>query len=295
MSGITGDSPIQSRDDYRKILHEVETLISAFPGFVSLSPSGSYNSNKSKDTFGDMDVICHINGVAFNNDKNLLKKELIKFLLSNPCDIISPFSSEKYSGRRFYNSGEIVTISFISKGVSYSCQVDFIIAMDKDEKEFKQDFLNMPAAKQGIILGLVKTVLIEETPEKVLFELDIRVGKIENNQELEFNVSSKEIQLRLVTFDSPGSFKEISREVIWKDTNWKKLKVILSKFNLDDTFEGLVDQAKRNLKNPRSRKRVAGIFSSMVSVKSGEVVKPKGNVKQADLDLVRKTFCKIYR
>ena len=60
MSGSTGADRIQSREHFKKFLASYEKVVKQFPGFVSIKPSGSYNSNLSKQDFGDIDLITHI-------------------------------------------------------------------------------------------------------------------------------------------------------------------------------------------------------------------------------------------
>ena len=291
-SGVTGNEKIQSRENFKEVLSFAEKIISKFPGFVSVEPTGSYNSDLSKTTFGDQDLITHIDGAVYDNDKKLVKKALVKYFSALPNDIVVPFISPKHSGKRFYNSGEIVTISLNHPNENIEpCQVDYMIAMDESETKFKKNFLDMPAPKQGLVLGLVKTILIEEDPASVFKRLNIRANanNIKENQEWEFNLSSKEIQLRLVTY-APDSYKQIARKIVWTSQDWDILRVMLNTFNLDDSFDGLIKQAKSKLKNPRSSNRMAGVFKSMISVKSGELGKEKGINKQNAIDKVQRIF-----
>jgi len=289
MSGVTGDLKIPSRKIFDKILVDYKKIISGFPGFKGLETSGSYNSNKSKDTFGDMDLILQVDGSKYKNDKKLVKKELSKYLSSFSKNIVTPFTSQRYAGKRYYNSGEIITISFKSKHADNSCQIDNIISMDKVEAKFKKDFLDMPAAKQGLILGTVKVAFLDQDEDKILKKLKITKPKLNDNQAIEFNISSKEIQLRKLTY-APNSFKEIKREFIWTSTNWKDLTKILYTLKLDVSFEDLLVQIKKQFKSKRAQNRIAGVFRSMVSIKSGEVGKQKGIDKQTALDLVARTL-----
>jgi len=294
MSGVTGNNKIQSRKDFREILKTAREVISGFPGFVSIEPTGSYNSDKKKTTFGDMDLITHIDGSLYENDKKKIKAALAKYFTVITDKTIVPFVSAKYAGKRYYNSGEIITISLKVQNPSIqACQVDYMIAMDATETKFKKDFLDMPAAKQGIVLGLVKTTLVEQTPNSVFKRLGIKADTKDIDkkiQEYEFNLSSTEIQLRLVTYDAPGSFKQKKREIIWKSRDWDKLQVILKDFDLGLSFDKLIAQAKKILSKTRSTKRMAGVFKSMISIKSGEVGKEKGINKQKALDKVAKLF-----
>ncbi len=293
MSGVTGNQKIKSRKDFREILKEYKKIIEGFPGFKSLDTSGSYNSDKSKKSFGDIDLIVHIDGHLYEDDKKKIKASLSKYLTSYPDSIIMPFASEKYYGKRYYNSGEIITVSFKHSSPNINaCQIDNIIAMDSTEAKFKKDFLDMPAEKQGLVLGLIKTALVEQRPSSVFKRLGIKENPKEllPNQEYEFNLSSKEIQLRKVTYDKPGSYKQISREIVWTSRDWGVLQKILKDFDLSLSFEKLIKQAKDKLKKTRSTKRMAGVFKSMISIKSGEVGTEKAAKKQKALDKVQRIF-----
>jgi hypothetical protein len=125
----------------------------------------------------------------------------------------------------------------------------------------------------------------------VLFKkLGIRVpGQLEENQEYEFNLSSVELQLRKVTYES-GTFKQADREILWTSRSFEDLQKLLYQYDLSLPFDKLLSQSKQILKNPRSNARMQGVFGSMISVKSGEVGTPKGAEKTAALDQIRSTF-----
>jgi hypothetical protein len=235
----------------------------------------------------------HIDPTNYDNDIKVVKKELAKYLTSISDREVVPFVSPKYSGKRYYNSGEIITISYqVQNPGIQACQIDNIIALDAVEAKFKKDFLDMPAAKQGLVLGLIKTALIEQHPNAVFKRLGIKedAKELTDLQEFEFNLSSKEIQLRKVTYVEKGSFKQASREIVWSSRDWDILQKILKDFDLGLSFDKLLRQAKDKLKKTRSTKRMAGVFKSMISIKSGEVGKKKGYDKQKALDKVQKLF-----
>ena len=287
MSGSTGAGRVQSREHFQQFLKSYEDVIKKFPGFVSIKPSGSYNSNLSKTTFGDIDLITHIKS---DKDKAEVKKELVAFFTKLPDTTIVPFSSDRYKGKRALNTGEIVTVRYHDPKLGYSVQVDNIIALDHTEAQFKGNFLDLPAEKQGLILGLAKVATIE-TPLADLFK---RLGiheptDLPEDTEYEFNLSSIELQLRKVVYE-PGSYKQKSRDVVWKSRNIGDVKKLLFQYNLDLPFEKLLAQAKAKIKNPRSGKRISGVFSSMVSVKSGEVGTEKGAGKEDALRKVHQAF-----
>jgi hypothetical protein len=286
MSGVSGSDRI-SRSDFSKVLKDYEKLISKFPGFVSIEPSGSYNSDRSKEDFGDMDLILTI---KTDKDKPTLKKELADWFSRMNDSIIVPFTSDKYKGRKFYNSGEIITINYPQLNSGKTVQIDNVVALDPVEAKFKKDFLDMPAQKQGLVLGLMKVVLIENEPTDIFKKIGISVsGELGPNQEYEFNLSSTEIQLRRVQYEA-GTCKQVSREIVWHSRDWKMLEKILYQFDIQLGFDDLVDEVKKKLKHRRSSDRMAGVFRSMISIKSGEVGTLKGQVKQIALDKVAKIF-----
>ena len=261
MSGVTGNEPIKGRDEFKKIYDDYTSNLLKIPGVKNVQISGSYISNRAKTEFGDMDLIVTVDT---NLNKKEFKKKLAEYLIKFKGN--EPFVSPKYKGRKFYNSGEIITVSYKSKN-SEPCQIDNIIALSDDEANFKLNFLNLPAEKQGLLIGLMKVVFIEKWQTPMPSPKDT---------EFEYNLSSKELSLRLVTY-KPGTLKEIKREVVWSSTNWDDVMNLVP-FDFNKTFEELVEQSK-SLK-PRSKNRVKGIFKSMVSVKSGEIGKPKGKRKE---------------
>jgi hypothetical protein len=283
MSGSTGADRIQSREHFKQFLKSYETVIKKFPGFVSIEPSGSYNSNPNKTEFGDIDLITHIKS---DKDKATVKKELAAMLAKLPDSVIVPFKSEKYKGKKFLNTGEIVTIRYHDSELNYSVQIDNVIALDKTEADFKKKFLDFAAEKQGLILGLVKVATIEQPLGSLFTKMGIKAPtKLPKDEEYEFNLSSIELQLRHVIYE-PYSFKQKSRTVVWKSRNFDDVNKILYKYILDVSFDDLLEQVKRNIKNPRSNNRIKGIFGSMITVKSGEIGTPKGNEKERALQKI---------
>jgi hypothetical protein len=285
MSGSTGADRVKSREHFKQFLASYEKIISKFPGFVSFKPSGSYNSNPDKDSFGDIDIIVHFDGYS---DKKALKLALVKFFEAMPDSVIEPFTSDKHAGKRTGNTGELVTIRYHDKKLGYSAQIDNMCALDKEEAHFKGRFLDLPAEVQGIVLGLVKVATVE-TPVKTLFaSLGIKIPtKLDKDQEWEFNLSGQELQLRKVTYE-PGTFKQKDREILWKSKNFKDVETLLYKYNLDQSFDDLLKDVKSKIKTQRAKTRMAGVFTSMVSVKSGEVNTPKGDEKnRAIADIVK--------
>ena len=286
-SGVAGADRIKSRADFKQFLTDYQKVISQFPGYVSMNTSGSYNSNLSKNDFGDIDLIVHI---ASDKDKPTVKKELQAFLHTQPETVIVPFTSVKHAGKRSYNSGEIITVRYHDEQLGYSAQIDNIIALSHIEATFKQQFLDMPAEKQGLVLGLTKVATIETDPQQLFKRLGIHAPVLKDpNQEYEFNLSSIEIQLRKVTY-KPGTYEQESREVIWNSRDFSDLQKLLYQYDLDSDFNSLLAQSKKVIRNPRSNNRIRGVFDSMITVKSGEVGTAKGAGKEAASAQIAQTF-----
>ena len=280
MSGVAGGNRIEKADVQKTFDKYVKDILEKIPGFKKASLSGSVKVGTKPD-YGDLDLITWFEG----EDKREVKKRIIDLVTSQPDSIIVPFKSEKYTGKKYYNSGEIITVLFPIEGKKDEyIQVDNIIALSEVEHEFKNNFLDLPAEKQGLILGLVKVVLLEKNPQDVLQALGIQnVPTLEDDEELEFNLSSGKLTLRKVKLKD---FKTVKREDIWSSTNWEDIKKLLQGINIEGSFEDILKDIKVKLKNPRSKNRIKGIFNSMVSVKSGEVGTPKGDNKEKALNSV---------
>jgi len=280
MSGSAGGNRIPRSAVEKTVKEYIDKVLSKVPGFKSAKVSGSYNTSAKQD-FGDIDLIASFEG----EDKKTFKKELAKYLESLPDDVIVPFKSEKYAGKKTMNTGEIVTVLYPISGMPGEfVQIDNIIALSEEEGNFKKTFLDYPAEIQGLILGLVKVVTLEEDPNKIIAKMGIKnIPDLEPNQEYEFNLSSAGLTLRIVTLGE--DYKQLERTDVWKSSNWGDVKKLLADYNIDQSFKDLVSDLK-NLKNPRSKNRIKGIFKSMVSIKSGEVNTPKGDNKQMALDTV---------
>jgi hypothetical protein len=287
MSGVAGADRIKSRQDFDQFLNEYRNIIKTFPGFVSIAPSGSYNSNPDKTSFGDIDLIVQINSIK---NKAIIKKELVTFFNCMPDNVIVPFGSAKHLGKKTYNAGELVTIRYHSSVLEYSVQIDNIVSINACETAFKQRFLDFSAEKQGLLLGLVKIAGIENNINAIFKKFNINASDtLDLNQEYEFNLSSVELQLRKVTYEL-GTFKQIAKEVVWNTHEWKYVEALVGQYDLNASFDELLTQCKAQIKNSRSNARMIGIFGSMITVKSGEVGTEKGAGKLTALSKIKETF-----
>lgn len=284
MSGVAGGNRILKQDVQATFNKYVDEVLSKIPGFKRASLSGSVKAG-SKADFGDLDIITWFEG----DDKREVKQRIIDAISKLPPNVIVPFKSEKHTGRRYYNSGELISVLYpIAGQEDQYIQVDNIIALTEEESVFKGSFLDLPAEKQGLLLGLAKVILLEENPDEVFRRMGIsNVPPLKKGEEYEFNLSSVKLALRKVQLEN---FKEVAREEIWSTTNWGTIKILFRGFNIDGSFEDLLDDVARKLTNARSKNRVAGIFKSMISVKSGEVGTAKGKGKEDALEKVAQTL-----
>ena len=280
MSGVAGGNRIEKSDVQRTFDKYTKEILEKIPGFKKASLSGSVKVGTKPD-YGDLDLITWFEG----EDKREVKQRIIKLVTSQSDNVIVPFKSEKYSGKKYYNSGEIITVLYPIEGKQDEyIQVDNIIALSEQEHSFKNSFLDLPAEKQGLILGLVKVILLEKPPQEVISSLGIKnIPPLADDEELEFNLSSGKLTLRKVKLKD---FKTVKREDLWSSTNWEDIKTLLKGIELEGSFEELLADVKSKLKNPRSKNRIKGIFNSMISVKSGEVGTPKGDNKERAINKV---------
>jgi len=279
MSGSAGGHRIKREyidDTVKKYKEEVLSKCNIYKSHVI---TGSYNASDRND-FGDIDLVVH-----FSSDtKPNAKAAFIETIKTIPDTIIVPFKSVKYNGRKYLNTGEIITVLYPISGTDEYVQIDNIVALTVMEQEFKHKFLCYPAPVQGLMLGLVKTACVEHLPITVLSSLGISYSELEKDEEYEFNLSSTALTLRRVTYGL--NYKVLNRIDVCSTTDWTYVEKLLGDYNLDVTFDDLFEQIKSTLKTDRGRNRVAGTFSAMVSVKSGEVGTPKGDEKCRTLEKV---------
>jgi len=283
MSGCVGAPKIEGRQNYEAIFNSYLNFIKEYPNLVSVRSSGSYISNKTKTSFGDMDLIIEVKGF---NDKKLAKLDFVDWIMKQPEEFIVPFCSEKYNGRTYLNTGEIVTIGFQStdKSIPFS-QIDNIFALTEEEASFKENFLNMPAAKQGIIMGLVKIFVDYFGIDELYKRLNINPYKFEqkNNFKISTNLSSSFLSIREDLYYDDSYTSKI-RNVIWESINWNDVTQLLIEFDLNESFEDLVYKINDKILCDTTKRRIFGVLASMVSVKSGEIGTPKGLEKEKDIE-----------
>jgi len=276
MSGSIGANRIPRAAVETTLKAYIDKVLKKFPGFKSAKISGSYNTTVKPD-HGDIDLVINIEGDE--QDRKKLKQNFAAYISSLPDDITIPFTSGRHVGKKAAGTGDIVIVQFAIEGYpDLTVQIDNMIVASEQESEYRKSFLDLPAEKQGLLVGLAKAQLLEEDPIEIFKRLGItNIPKLDKNQELEFNLSNKGLTLRLVTLGD--NFKELGRNEIWTSFNWSDVEKLFKDYKLDGTWEELLESINSKLKNSRSRNRVKGIFNSLVVINAGEAGTDKGNNK----------------
>ena len=162
MSGAAGGTRIPRSAVEQTVKDYTDKILSKIEGFKDAKLSGSFNRPEKED-FGDIDIIVTI---ETDKDKKQVKKEISDLFQSLPDNELPPLQNPKYKGRKYINHGEMVSNLYPISGIPGEfVQVDNIISLSQEEGEFKKTVLDYPAELQGLILGLVKTPLLEEDPK----------------------------------------------------------------------------------------------------------------------------------
>ena len=281
MSGAAGGTRIPRAAVNQTVKDFVNNILSKIPGFKSAKISGSYNQPVKQD-FGDIDLVVSI---ETDQPKKEVKKMIVDYFEGLSDKELPYLNTEKHKGKKAINHGEIISNLYPISGMpGQFVQIDNIIAVSESEGDFKKVVLDYPAEIQGLILGLVKTPLLEEEPEQVFKRMGIKdVPSLGPNQEYEFHLDTSGLSLKIVTLDE--NYRQLDSNVVWESTSWEDVKKLLKDFNLDGTFQQFIEKIKK-FKNPRSKNRVKGFFKTSIKVGPAEKGTPKGDGKQQALDTV---------
>jgi predicted nucleotidyltransferase len=281
MSGAAGGGRIPRSTVEQTVKDYSEKILSKIEGFKDAKLSGSFN-RPDKEDFGDIDIIVTI---ETGEDKKTVKQKIATLFQSLPDSELPPLQNPKYKGKKFINHGEMVSNLYPISGMPGEyVQIDNIISLSAEEGDFKKTILDYPAELQGLILGLVKVPLLEEDPKKVFSRLGIdNIPEPKEDQEYEFHIDTSGLTLRLVTYG--GNYKILDSNIVWQSRSFDDVRTLLKDFNLDGTFEDLMQQLQ-GLKNERSKNRVKGYFAKSIKVGAAEQGTPKGDSKQNALDAV---------
>lgn len=281
MSGAAGGTRIPRSAVEQTVKDYTNNILSKIEGFKDAKLSGSYNRPEKED-FGDIDIIVTI---ETDKSKKEIKKMISDLFQSLPDQELPPLQNPKYKGRKYINHGEMISNLYPISGIPGEfVQIDNIISLSQEEGEFKKTILDYPAEIQGLVLGLVKTPLLEEKPEEVFKRLNITdIPEAGKDQEYEFHIDTSGLTLRLVTYGD--NYKILNSNTVWQSRNFEDVKKLLKDYNLNGTFEDIIETVK-SLKNERSKNRLKGYFKKSIKVGAAEKGTPKGDTKQKALDTV---------
>ena len=281
MSGAAGGTRIPRSAVEQTVKDYTDKILSKIEGFKDAKLSGSFNRPEKED-FGDIDIIVTI---ETDNTKKEVKKMIGDLFQSLPDSELPPLQNPRYKGKKFINHGEMVSNLYPISGMPGEfVQVDNIISLSQEEGEFKKTILDYPAELQGLILGLVKTPLLEEDPLVVFSRLGIKdIPKAGEDQEYEFHIDTSDLTLRLVTYGE--NYRILNSNTVWQSKNFNDVQTLLKDYDLKGNFEDIIAKVK-TLKNERSKNRVKGFFKKSIKVGAAEKGTPKGDTKQNALDVV---------
>lgn len=277
MSGSIGGSRIKREQLIPTYLKYVDEVLKKFPGYILSNITGSYNTGVKKD-HGDIDLVVYIKG----DDVKNIKKEFKKYLDSLDLPI---FISGKNMGKKSQMYGSIVTCGYPIVGEENNyVQIDNIIVNSDESMRFQKNFLDLDAAKQCLLIGLIRIIF-----PYVCYRIDMsilnKLGNLSENQEYEFVLSTAGLSLRKVTLSD--EMKELDREEVWRTNDWSYVEWLLNDFDINKTYEELLfDIDKFTKNNKRSRNRMIGIMKSMINIGPGEAGTDKADYKYNSIKLI---------
>lgn len=282
MSGSIGGSRILREEVQPTLDNYINNVLKGFSGFVSAQITGSYNAGTKKD-HGDIDLAVYIEG----DDIKKIKKDFKEYLESLDDELTPRFVFGRNKGRKAQMYGTIVTCgSPILGREDHYVQVDNIIVNSKEAQRFQKEFLDLDAAKQGLLMGLIRVILNYRNFNTILNRIEItNLPGLGWNQEYEFVLSSAGVSLRRVTLNE--EMKEVSRDELWRSCDWDVVKFITNGFDFSLPYEELLDKvAVMTMGDDRSRRRIIGIMKSMVNIGIAEQGTPKGDAKENAIRLI---------
>lgn len=273
MSGSIGGSRIR-REEVEKVVENYSEQVLKPAGISHFAITGSYNAGTKKD-HGDIDLV-----VLMDGNKKEAKKRLKEFMKESPCTV--EFESGKRAGQKAQLFGDLVTCGFPIDDNRY-VQIDNVVTTSPESFEFQRHFLNMDAAKQALVSGLVR--VIEQYLDRNTYIRDLGVPKVglKEDQELEFVISTSGLSYRLVTLEDEH---EKCHEELWRSCDWSNVLYLLRDFNLNTSYDELLEEVELVTERyPRDRRRIVGVMKSIIHVGSGEEGTEKGYAKS---DCIRK-------
>jgi len=296
MSGSIGANRIPSSAVKKTVDSFIEKVLKKYPTFKSAKITGSYNvipkdengevvgGQEKPEGHGDIDLVVELEGSR--EDMKKIKADFAAYLNSLSDTITVPFRAGRHTGKKTAGTGDIVITQYPIEGFpDLTVQIDNMIVSTEEESNYRTSFLDIPGPKQALLIGLAKTMCIEEDPFEIFKRLGIKeVPQLKENQEYEFVLSSKGLTLRIVTLEN---FREVERRDIWMSYKWPDVETLFKDYNINGSFEQLLKQLiDKQWRSQRSKNRIKGTFKSMLVIGAGETGTPKGADKEAALNKV---------
>lgn len=284
MSGSIGGKRIKRESVKGTLQDYIDNILMGFPGFVKANITGSYNTGIKKD-HGDIDIVVLVKGF----DLKKVKKDFKNYLDRNKSTM-PKFSKGNHIGEVSQMYGSIVTCGWWIDNTDDYVQIDNIIVLSEQDMDFQTKFLNLDAAKQAIVMGLIRVILNKKNIYD-LFDTSCLL-KRHNNQEYEFVLSTQGLSLRLVTLDN---HREIDRKEVWRSTNWMNVSMLINNIiNINDSYESIVNDIYNIFQyDERSLRRIVGIMKSMINIGPGEIGTQKGYNKEYAIRYAEEVLLKI--
>lgn len=285
MSGSIKADRIQKSAVEKTVDWFKETILQGFEGYRSAIITGSYNSNKSKKDYGDIDLVIQVDG----KDLTEIRKRFQDYIKSLPDNLTVPFKGGKSKGKKVQQYGQVIICQIPIQGFEgLTVQVDCNFALSEKEQEFQKNYLDQPAEKLALIRGLVSVILQEEDPVKLFKKLHItKVPKLESNQAFEFHLSHKGLTLRKVTYED---FQEKDSEDVWKSRDWSDVETLLRGYGINQDFDGLLGEISSKLKKARSKRKMLATVQDMIKIPDSEKGTAKGDRKERALEKAEDKF-----
>ncbi len=273
MSGSIGGDRILREQVAPTVDRYMKEVLQGFPGFRQAAITGSYNTGIKKD-HGDIDLVVWISSFSTVKDA---KKDFKSYLDSLEDYVTVPFRSGKRKGDKSQLFGTIVTCQIPIEGTADKLvQIDNIIVSSKEELEFQKNFYDMDAAKQVLLMGIIRVA------HSILYPIE----KTYCRKEVDWVLSPHGVTLREFLYRDDI---EMSRSDIERTTDWNKISEILHKlnknFDVTASYEKLLDDTAEYITDERARRRIVGMMKSMINVGVGEEGTPKGDSKKRAIEL----------
>ena len=175
MSGSIGANRIPSSAVKSTVQSFIDKVLKKYPTFKSAKITGSYNiipkdengevvgGMEKPEGHGDIDLVVELEGDRADMKK--IKADFAAYLNSLSDNVTVPFRAGRHTGKKTAGTGDIVITQYPIEGFpDLTVQIDNMIVSSEEESTYRTSFLDIPGPKQALLIGLAKTMCIEEIP-----------------------------------------------------------------------------------------------------------------------------------